>query len=96
MADDSDDAQVYVVYSDGPHGETYPYGVFTTREAAAEAREAIIKELDTTTHETLDSEEHELAHQLAGSLDETTSIQACQLRSEFTEDVLDDLFEEYD
>jgi|GEM_PF-4078635 len=93
---DTDTTQVYVVYSDGPNGETYPYGVFTTRAAAEEAREAIIKELDTTTHETLDSEERELAHQLAGSLDETTRIQACQLRSEFTENVLDDLFEDYD
>jgi len=96
MTNPTDTTQVYVVYSDGPHGETYPYGVFTTQEAAAEAREAIIKELDTTTHETLNSEERKLAHQLAGSLDETTSIQACQLRSEFTENVLEDLFEEYE
>lgn len=95
MGNDIDTTQVYVVYSDGPNGESYPYGVFTTREAATEAREAIIKKLDSM-EEQLGGEARELAHQLAGSLDETTSIEECQLRSEFTQGIVDDLFEDYD
>lgn len=90
------ETQVFVVYSDGPTGATYPYGVFATKKAAEKAREAIITELDGTKREVLDREERELAHQLAGTLDEQTKIKKCELRSEFAESELDDLFEDYD
>lgn len=92
--DDRDAEDVFVVYTEGPHGSSYPYGVFTSKEAAQEAREAIITELDQGQQEILDDEELTLAHQLVGTLDEQIQIERCELRSEFLEDDLDDLFED--
>jgi hypothetical protein len=85
---------VFVVYTEGPHGSSYPYGVFSSEKAARDAREAIITELDQGQHEILDNEELTLVHQLAGTLDEQIQIERCELRSEFLEDDLDDLFED--
>jgi hypothetical protein len=85
---------ILVVYSEGPDGSSYPYGVFTSKEAAWEAREAIIAELDQGHREVLDDEELTLAHQLAGTLDEQIQIERCELRSEFLDDDLDDLFKD--
>jgi len=93
---DEDEDAVFVVYSDGPTGATYPYGVFETRKAAENAREAIITELDTTANDVLNSEERQIAHQLAGTLDGQTKIKECQIRSELSEGDLDDLFEDYE
>jgi hypothetical protein len=85
---------VFVVYTEGPHGSSYPYGVFTSKEAAQEAREAIITKLDQGQRKILDDEKIRLGHQLAGTLDEQIQIERCELRSEFLEDDLDDLFED--
>jgi len=85
---------IYVVYLKGPRGEGFPYGVFTTMDAAQQAREAIIKELDSKKRDVLDDEHQDIAHQLAGTLDEQVSIRECQVRSVFDEADIDDLFED--
>ncbi|WP_059059216.1 hypothetical protein [Halobacterium hubeiense] len=87
--------KTFVVYTDGPSG-SYPYGVFTNREAANDAREAIIKKLDSGMSDVLDDESRTLAHQLAGTLDAQVKIKECELRDEFIESAIDDLFEDYD
>lgn len=87
--------KAFVVYTDGPSG-SYPYGVFTNHEAANDAREAIIKKLDSGMSDVLDDESRTLAHQLAGTLDAQVKIKECELRDEFTESAIDDLFEDYD
>lgn len=90
------DTHAFVVYTDGPNGLNYPYGVFTNRQAAEEAREAIIKKLDAGMNDVLDDEERTLAHRLTGTLDSQVKIKECELREEFTNDALDDFFEDYD
>jgi len=44
----------------------------------------------------LDDESRTLAHQLAGTLDAQVKIKECELRDEFIESAIDDLFEDYD
>lgn len=82
------DGQVFVVYSSGPEGQGYPYGVFTSEEAAEEAREEVLASLK----ETQGEKGMELRNVMWGSLDEQITIEECELRSEFDEDDLDDLF----
>lgn len=86
----------HIVYTDGPQGRNYPYGVFTNRQAAEAAREALIKNLDSKKRDFLSDNEQTLAHELTGTLDAQVKIKECELREEFTGDDLDDLFEDYD
>lgn len=86
---------VYVVFLDGDKGG-YPYGVFSSEEAARDARVAIIQHLDSKSREHLSKEMREVAHQLTGTLDETITIEECELRSEFNEAELENLFEDVD
>jgi len=87
---------VYVLYLDSIGGEAYIYGVFSSRGVAEDAREAILKELESSIRGDLDENMRRLAHQLVGSGDEAIRIEERLLRSDFDESVLDELFEDVD
>lgn len=83
--------EVFLVYTTGPDGEAHPYGAFTTAEAAREAREAIIKDLENTATDVLDSLEP--IHELTGPMEGQIRIASTELFDEFDGD-LDKLFED--
>lgn len=83
--------EIHIVYTSGIDGEAHPYGAFTEIEAARQAREAIIKDLEDTATDVLDSLDP--IHALEGSLEEQIRITSTELFDEFDGD-LDELFED--
>lgn len=83
------DQDVFVVFSSGPDGHHYPYGVFNSEEPAQQAREAIIRELESTA---TDEDALDLVHQFAGTLEEQILVEEYTLRDGFEESDVDDLF----
>lgn len=84
--------EVFIVYTSGPDGRSFPYGVFTEQEAAEQAREAIIKKLEDTA---ADEDALDLIHSMTGALDEQVEIKEDTLRETFPGEV-DELFEDID
>jgi len=84
------DSKVFVVYSAGPGDRTFPYGVFSSRPAAQDAREVIIENLEAsaTRQDVIGS-----IHADAGTFDEQILIEECTLQDAFSSDDLGTLLE---
>lgn len=87
--------EVFVLYTAGADGVSHLYGVFSSEEAAQDARTAIIKELEETAREHGGEEALADMHKIGGTLDEETQIKRYELRDEFDGDPTD-LFEDPD
>lgn len=77
---------VYIVYSTGSRGASFPYAAFSSEQEANTAREAIIKELESSARDVdaLDS-----MNALEGPLENQIRIREVEVKDEFGGDTED-------